>query len=358
MRCLVVGAGPSGLAAALFLTEQGIYPRIIDKHTGPSSFSKALGINPRTLELLEPSGLTEKFLHNGRKMETINVWRNHRLVFKNKLSRVHHRYPFMLIQPQRESELLLLEELNRRGIQVAWEVACEQLRTENARVHTHLVGPDGLAEEVVSEVVIGADGASSRVREQLQLTSEGFRYHESWELYDIILEGPLAADEGHIFLFDEGGLIMIRLRENVWRVAGNLPAILNYLPPGTTTGSTVWASAFVISHRLAEQLGRGNVALIGDAAHLHSPVGARGMNLGVEDAFILSRLIADRRMDEFTQRRRPYLEKTVRRINAMTQIMTGHDFLPRQIRKNMSWLRFFFPILAPTARRFVMGLNS
>ena len=85
---------------------------------------------------------------------------------------------------------------------------------------------------------------------------------------------------------------MIRLKENVWRVAGNLPSLLNYLPPGTVIGDTHWESTFTISHRIARQLEKNNVAIIGDAAHLHSPVGARGMNLGIEDAFVLSELIA------------------------------------------------------------------
>ena len=346
------------MAAALFLSDRKIPVRIIDKKSGPSSFSKALGVNPRTLELLEPLGLTEKFLRNGRKMESINLWRNHRLIFKNQLSRVHHRYPFMLIQPQQESERLLAEELERRGTKVEWETTLEQLHPEHAPVRTKLQPSDGSSEETAYDFIIGADGANSTVRQQVHLSYEGFRYHEVWELYDIVLDSPLSADEGHIFLFNEGGMLMIRLRENLWRVAGNLPALLDYLPAGTKPGSILWRSSFTISHQLAKQLGRDGVAIIGDAAHLHSPVGARGMNLGIEDAFILSELIADGSATTFTQRRRPYLRTTVQRINAMTQLMTGHNYLSRQIRKNSRWLRVFFPILAPAARRFIMGLNT
>ena len=291
-------------------------------------------------------------------MERINLWRNQRLVFKNQLAYVNHQYPFMLIQPQQESERLLMEELDDRGIRVEWGVELNELYPESSQIRTQLLPPNGPPEEVSNEVVIGADGARSRVREQLSIVSEGFRYEEDWEVYDIALESPLAADEGHIFLFDGGGMIMIRLQENIWRVAGNLTSILNHLPPGTVTGNILWESTFTISHKIARCLEKGNVAIIGDAAHLHSPVGARGMNLGVEDAFILSELIADHRMHEYTQRRHPYLKKTVQRINTMTQIMTGHTSLSRRIRKNSSWLRILFPILAPSARRFVMGLNT
>ncbi len=255
MQCLVVGGGPSGLAAALFLSERGITARVIDKKDGPSRFSKALGVSPRTLELLEPSGLTERFLRNGRKMERINVWHNQRIIFKNQLGRVKHRYPFMLIQPQQESEKLLSEELNRRGIPVEWGVELKEVHSEFSPVRTELQHANGRLKEVVSDFVIGADRARSHVREQLKVVSEGFRYEEVWELYDVALDSPLASNDGHIFLFN-------------------------------------------------------------------------------------------------------YLKKTVQRINAMTQIMTGHTALSRYIRKNTSWLRIFFPILAPTARRFVMGLDK
>ena len=355
--CLVVGGGPSGLAAALFLSTRGIWARVVDKKNGLSTFSKALGVNPRTLELLERSGLTEKFLRNGRKMERINVWHNHQVVFRNVLSEVNHRYPFMLIQPQQESERLLAEELGRRGIRVEWGTELEEVYPQDSSVQVRLKNPGGATEEATYEVVIGADGAQSRVRDQLHIPYEGFRYEEAWQLYDIDLETPLAPDEGHILLSEQGGMIMIRLNEQVWRVAGNIPSLLNHLPQGTETGNILWESTFTISHKLAERLEKGNVALIGDAAHLHSPVGARGMNLGIEDAFMLSELITDRRLHEFTQRRHPYLKRTVRRINQMTQTMTGHSYWSRHIRKNISWLSFFFPVLAPSARRFVMGLN-
>lgn len=357
-QCLIVGGGPAGLATALFLSVRGIQPRIIDKNEGVSTYSKALGVNPRTLELLEPLGLTEMFLRSGRKMECINVWHNHRVVFRNQLSAVNHRYPFMLIQPQRESELLLTEALAQRGIQVERRTELDRLQQEGSQSLVELKLPNGLADEARYDTVVGADGAHSRVREQLGIAYEGFQYQEAWELYDIVLEMPLHPDEGHILISREGGVIMIRLQENVWRVAGNIKPLLDCLPPGTKVGDVVWQSTFTIHHQLARRLHQGNSALIGDAAHLHSPVGARGMNLGIEDAFVLSTLMAEHRMHDFTRLRRPYLKKTVRRINAMTQTLAGHHVLSRKLREHIGYLRFVFPVVAPSMRRFVMGLNT
>src|SRR5690606_15839058 len=118
---LIVGGGPSGLAAALFLSEQGFRPRIVEKEKGLSLHSKALGVNPKTLLLLEQSGLTQRFLENGRKMEKINFWKGQQLIFQNDFTKTKHKYPFMLIQPQKESEELLLEALTARGLDVAFQ---------------------------------------------------------------------------------------------------------------------------------------------------------------------------------------------------------------------------------------------
>ena len=262
-RCLIVGGGPAGLAAALFLSARGIQPRIIDKRDDVSLYSKALGVNPRTLELLESSGLTQRFLDNGRKMECINLWHKDRVVFRNQLSAVKHRYPFMLIQPQRKSELLLAEALTQRGIRVERQTELAQLQQEGSQSLVRLDLPGGMTEEAVYETVIGADGAHSRVRDQLAIAYEGFQYQEPWELYDIALETTLHPDEGHILLFPEGGVIMIRLEENIWRVAGNTKPLLDRLPRGTKVGNVVWQSTFTISHKLAYQLHKNNAALIG-----------------------------------------------------------------------------------------------
>lgn len=92
---LIVGAGPVGLTAALLLTERGIRARIIDKLPEPSPYSKAFGVNPRTLTLLEHTGVTERMLAQGWRMSAINVWKRERRLFRLELSGVNHKYPFM-----------------------------------------------------------------------------------------------------------------------------------------------------------------------------------------------------------------------------------------------------------------------
>lgn len=345
------------MSTALFLSEKGIYPRIIDQKEKISKYSKALGVNPRTLELFEKLGLTPRFLENGRKMEKINIWYHDRLIYQNILSKIKHKYPFMLIQPQKESEELLLEELSNRRIELEFATEFKSLQPEQEAIRVQLLNGK-LEEEEEYDVIVGADGAFSKVREQIGIQFQGFRYEEEWELYDVELEMDIAKDEGHIKLFREGGMVMIRLKDNVWRVAGNMKSLLNYLPKKTKIGQLDWKSTFKISHKIAESLEKENVLIIGDAAHLHSPVGARGMNLGVEDAYIASKLIAEKRIAEFTNLRRPYLKRTVSRINKMTQGLAGHHYLSRNLRANIGILSVAFPLVMPTIRKFIMGLNK
>ena len=352
---LIVGAGPSGLAMAIFLAELGYRPRIIDKKQEISPHSKALGVNPRTLQILERFNITERFLDNGRKMKALNLWQADRHVYRNDFAKVKHSYPFMLVQPQKESEEILLDELRRRKVDVEYGVAFDSFqRLESAyEVSFTPTRPDNQ----MYDYIVGADGGHSLMRESMDVQMSGFRYDEEWELYDIELETDLNPDEGHIRLFGEGGMIMILLNNDVWRVAGNISGLLNYLPKHTKTGETHWESTFRIHHKVAQSLVKNGCVLIGDAAHLHSPVGARGMNLGIEDAFIASQFMKQSLLYKYEVSRLPYLKKTVNRINAITTGLAGDSATAQLFRKRMNWLSWAFPIVMPRMRKFVMGLN-
>ncbi len=354
-KILIVGAGPSGLSMAIFLSELGYTPRIIDMKNEISEHSKALAINPRTLEIFSPYNITNRFLDNGRKMSAVNIWKADKLIYKNEFSKTKQKHPFLLILPQKLSEEILLDELQKRNIHVEYNTNFESFKSNDPGYEVKI--NDGNIFKSNFDYLIGADGGHSKTREQLNIDYKGFRYDEEWELYDIELDTVLNNDQGHFRLFNDGGMIMIRLEDNIWRVAGNLKSLLNYLPKKSKTGKIIWESKYRIHHKVSKRLVIDRAVLIGDAAHLHSPVGARGMNLGIEDAFIASRLLHENRLSEYDLLRRPYLEKTVHRINNITSGLAGHSKLSKFIRSNLDIFGILFPIIMPSARKFIFGFK-
>jgi len=353
---LIIGAGPSGLSMAIFLSELGYHPRIIDKKSGIGIHSKALGVNPRSLELFEPLGITDRFLKNGTQLTAINIWKADQHIFRNDLSKVNHKYPFMLIQPQKESEEILLDEVRKRNIEVEYNTEMQSIQKSSNRYLTQLSASTAQYNHT-SDYIIGADGGNSKVRASIESKLKGYRYDENWELYDIEIALDINPKEGHIRLFPEGAMIMLPMKNNIWRVAGNLTSILNYLPKNSNLGSVHWESNFRIHHKLAQTLVHDHIGLIGDAAHLHSPVGARGMNLGIEDAYLMAQLIHNDQLSTYEKSRLPYLNKTVNRINNITMTLAGNTARSRFIRKNIGMFRILFPIAMAQARKFAMGLN-
>jgi 2-polyprenyl-6-methoxyphenol hydroxylase-like FAD-dependent oxidoreductase len=135
---LVIGAGPTGLAAALELARHGRAVRIVDKKPTRSRHSKAIGVNARTLELMEPSGLTERLLASGLRLRRLNFRSGARLLATIELTRVAHRYDFMLALLQAETERLLEQRLAEYGLVVEWSTEFTGLQADADRVRASL----------------------------------------------------------------------------------------------------------------------------------------------------------------------------------------------------------------------------
>jgi len=355
---LIIGAGSTGLSSALFLSEAGFRPRIIEKRKEPPAITKALGINPRTLKLLESTGVTKRFLENGRKVSCFNFWCKNRLIYKNDFSKIRHPYPFMLVQPQFETEAILEEALAERKIFTQRNITLENIIAEKDKTKISFREADGKLNQFdFNGIVIGADGNKSRVRECLGIDFKGWEHHEEFIMYDVELKTPVSAEDGHYHFFKEGGMLMLHIRDGVWRVGGNLKDVFNYLPKGTQTGKISWETKFTIREMIAAKFNVDNVYLLGDAAHIHSPAGARGMNLCIEDAYLFSELVKQNRGHEFYKIRYPAIKRTVGILGQLTDKIGGRNFIGNTIRNNFDKLSFLFPIIMPRVRKFLLGLD-
>ena len=206
-------------------------------------------------------------------------------------------------------------------------------------------------------IVVGADGGKSKVRDSTGIPFKGWEHNEEFKIYDVALETNLNHKEGHYRIFKEGAMLMLHIRNGVWRIAGNMPELFNYLPKGTKTGKISWETEFTVKEKVASRFNLNNVFLLGDAAHLHSPVGGKGMNLCIEDSYIFSQLINENREREFDKLRRGVINKNVGLLGQITDKIGGQNFLAGTIRNNMDKLAFIFPVVMPGMRKFLLGIK-
>ncbi|GAA4836762.1 FAD-dependent oxidoreductase [Algivirga pacifica] len=349
----IAGAGPTGLALALFLKQKGVTPYIFEQKSERVKLSKAFGVNPRTLTLLEETGATERFLQNGRKMTALNLWRNGKIVLKNDFSEKKIKYPFMLVQSQEDSERILEELLLEQGVEVDRGKTLQKVSMEQHGIRLQLKEKESLQ----TDFLFGADGAGSTVRKSLGLSFQGHKVEDAWNLIDLELELPLDRDDAHIFLLDKGAVFIVRVYGDVWRVIGNVENLLEYLPKETQVGQVIWKSDFGISHRSVENFNYQHVFLGGDAAHIHSGLGARGMNLGIEDAYVFAQLFAQGNVEAYNTHRKPVIDEVMKRIEMMTDIMRGQSFKAQMMRKMTPILPFAFALVKDYATDFVLGLD-
>jgi 2-polyprenyl-6-methoxyphenol hydroxylase-like FAD-dependent oxidoreductase len=225
----------------------------------------------------------------------------------------------------------------------------------------------GGGETVPCPWLLAADGAHSRVRRRLGVAFPGSSLKADWHLADVPLATALAPDHGHIFFLPgKKFLLFIRVvddvrRENqaapLWRVLGNYPELLARLPLAEPRGAPVWTSSFRVSHRLAAAMVQGGLYFAGDAAHIHSPIGARGMNLGIEDAWVFAQLVRLNRLSEYHRLRRPVDGRVVRRVELLSRVVSAESWPWLFIRTCLFPVALRLPFLQRLMIPMVTGLD-
>jgi 2-polyprenyl-6-methoxyphenol hydroxylase-like FAD-dependent oxidoreductase len=330
---LIVGAGPVGLTAAVELTRRGFSPRIIEKSSGPHKESRALAINPRSMDILEPSCATKRVLKAGIRAHGMNFHAPDRLLFRlNTRNIPHPTRQYMLVLPQAETEKELIATFGGKS-KVDWSTELTSLALKDGKPSVILVRK-GKVEKLTPDIVIGADGAHSAVRKALGINFIGEAYEHDWGLADVHIDG-LAPEELHIFDLSPLLIGFIPIRGDLFRVVADTTKVFDHLPTGLRVKKVTWESQFRISHRQVETYQKGPVFLAGDAAHIHSPVGGRGMNLGIEDAAWLAYLIEQGETDSYTQQRHPVAKEVLEQVDKATRFVSSDGAFTTFFRRNM-----------------------
>jgi 2-polyprenyl-6-methoxyphenol hydroxylase-like FAD-dependent oxidoreductase len=291
---LIVGAGPTGLAAAVELARRGLVARVVDKKHDPLPLSRAVGINARSLTLLEDSGVTERLIAAGIRVRELLIHDRDRLISHIRLDREDLPYNFMLALPQDETETVLRTRLEELGGRVEFGVRLDSLAIDAAGARATLTrGADGRREEAAFDLVLGADGVGSTVRQAANLPFEGFDLPGAWGVADVDSVAWPHRERACMFLLPQGGLaVVIPIGTARYRIVANHSKALEAVPLALGVDRLRRENAFEIAIRQVPVYGAGPVYLAGDAAHCHSPAGGRGMNLGIADAASFARRLA------------------------------------------------------------------
>lgn len=303
---LIVGAGPVGLALANDLLRRGVSCRLIDKAPQATQKTKALAIQPRTLELLAKIGVADLAVQQGLKTTKFNPYSDGKHLAQIDYANYLHdtQYPYMSMLPQNQTEALLTEHLQSQGGVIEWQTELVHFTQDEQGVEVELSVASGKVEQTRVGWLVGCDGAHSIVRHLLGLNFAGSSFEQSFAVGNVHMAWDLPYDEIHAFVHRGSFIAYFPMTGQRHRVViayelekaptgdVTLEEIQNIIdvcgPHGARADTPTDLARFHVNQRRAEHYEQGRIFLAGDAAHIHSPIGGQGMNTGIQDAFNLS----------------------------------------------------------------------
>jgi len=365
---LIVGAGPTGLVLALWLTKLGIKVRIVDKTAEPGTTSRALAVQARTLELYRQLDLADAVVAKGHRTPAANLWvggeRKARISL-NGMGKSLTPYPFLHIFAQDEHEKLLAAKLDTLGVSIERRTELVSFTEQANGVVARLRGADGSESDHEAIYLAGCDGARSKVRETIGTGFPGGTYQHLFYVADVEATGPALDGELHIDL-DEADFVAVfplagpgraRLIGTVRDERADRAETLTFADVSDhaigqmklAIARVNWFSTYHVHHRVAQHFRKGRAFLIGDAAHIHSPAGGQGMNTGIGDAINLAWKLAavvkgrapDLLLDSYEAERIGFAQRLVASTDRAFTFATGQGALAALIRTRLA------PIMMP-----------
>src|SRR5204862_1162947 len=389
---LVVGAGPTGLMLANQLARRGVRVRIIDRHARPARESRALGVQARTLEIYSHLGLADQAVALGKRADGAVLWAEGRRAARVPLGDIGRDvspYPYLLVLGQDDNERLLGDALRARGLAVQWNTELVGLAQDTDHVTATLKNPDASKSEVMVPWLAGCDGARSTVRELSGIPFEGAPYQHVFFVADVQMTGSMAPDILNVYLWRRGfHPVVPRRGTDHWRIVGMLPphlrgrddltfeetipALRHDVGTELSFQACNWFSTYRIHHRRAARFHDRRCFLLGDAAHVHSPVGGQGMNTGLQDAYNLAwklALVVSGRagtalVHSYEDERLPVANHLLKRTDRLFSIVVSDSWLVGLIRtrvmpkimglalRTAAVQRFFFRTISQTGIRY------
>lgn len=353
MKVLIVGAGPTGLTAALELERRGIETKIIERRAEGSGFSRAVGIMPKSLELLNASGVAKRLLDEGIRMADFHFFLDTRKLLSFTTRGADPKFDFLLALPQDRTEAIMRGRLAKQRIRVAFGTTLAGFEQSSEGVTVAYA--DRTTERF--DYVIGADGVHSTTRKILGLAFNGYDLPETWSIADVEAHNWPYRDGFVVSALHDGRVAVVaHIGMNRYRVISNTPDALATLSLAFEVSRIHRQGTFGISIRQVEKYQVGRIFLAGDAAHCHSPVGGRGMNLGIADAVDFAKRIAGGDSSGYTDARFPVGKAVIAASEAARKVVTSGKWSRRALFcMGLTAVKLLPPLRRRTARVVLRG---
>ncbi|WP_433376108.1 FAD-dependent monooxygenase [Actinoplanes sp. CA-142083] len=363
---LVVGAGPTGLMLANWLVKLGADVLVVDGKDGPTRESRALVVQARSLEIYDQMGLGDLVLAAAQRADALAPGYLDRAFGRIPLGALGEGvtpYPYLQVLEQSRNEEILYENLQKLGADVRWETAVTAVVQTDEGVEAK-VGND----TVRARFCVGCDGSNSAIRRYRRIAFEGTTNPHRFYVLDALAAGGMVEGAVNVRVGSDDFLLAFPMKgRGSWRLIGLvrdedgdgelseedvIPRLRKF---AVTYDRSRWFATYRVHHRVAAAFRDGPFFLAGDAAHVHSPVGAQGMNTGLQDAHNLAFKLADvlqgRRRDTWLDRyeaeRRPVAKRLVATTDRIFAGVTSQSPLSRVVR------RLIVPLVAPVGVRAV-----
>ena len=386
---LIVGAGPTGLTAANELTRHGVDVRIIDRAPTPATTSRALVVQPRTLEIFDDMGVVDEAIAAGNEATALMI------TFKTKRVRFdvgglltgpqnYTAYPALRTLSQHDTERMLTELLAKQGVDIERGRALTDVVQDGDFLTATLRGEDGSTEIVRCRWIIGCDGAHSAVRRAAGIPFAGSTYRDEFIMADAELDWELP--HGGLYGFPSRAGVFAAFSipgKNRYRIFGNVPPspegpsaeyseptheefqamLAERVPLAATVVKEHWVSRYRVHSRCVPRYRDGRVFLAGDSAHVHSPAGAQGMNTGIQDAYNLAWKLAlvergvapDTLLDSYQAERHPVGVQLLKTTDRLFAVISGPNRLSRIARGRIAPVVATLVLTRRSVRRWLIG---
>lgn len=374
---IIIGAGPTGLSLACQFIRYGVDFVIIDKKDDVTTFSKALGVHARTLEIYEQLGLAESAVTQGIIAEKVRLIEGGEVLNEIDLSRVGEglsAYPYMLVLEQDKNERILYDYMQAHGRSVQWKTELESFEQSESGVMARIKNANGESRTVEAKYLVGCDGPRSPVRNALGLSFEGSTFERLFYVADVQIDWKYSHDALQVCLTDKAVVAFFPMKgEKRYRIVGSFPEGWDKEPDEILyeeieqrikeeaeieldISNVKWFSVYKVHTRHVEIFSKGRCFLAGDSAHVHTPAGGQGMNTGIQDAYNLAWKIAmvlrgatgEKLLDTYNDERLENAKNLLETTDRMFNIIAGTDWFLNLIRTTI------FPPIA----KYVLSIDA